>query len=128
MPWIDGSVDKQNSRAGEFLCTVEFIGEADPLLEQLIREFRSEDISTLLNEESKHGTEGNRWTVRSRSIVLRGGKVVSERLLSIARRLEESEFHARLIRPLTATFRRRSRPRRVLQLVDRAHVSGIETW
>ena len=128
MPWINGAVDKQNTGAGEFLCTVEFIGEADPLLEQLIREFRSEDISTLLNEESKHGTEDNRWTVRSRSIVLRGGKVVSERLLSIARRLEESELHARLIRPLTATFRRRSRPRRILQLVNRAHVSGIETW
>jgi hypothetical protein len=57
MPWINGSVDKQNTRAGEFLCTIEFIGKADSLLEQLIREFRSEDISALLNEESKHRTE-----------------------------------------------------------------------
>ena len=60
MPWVDGSVDKQNSRAREFLCTVEFIGEADSLLEQLIREFRSVDIRALLNEESKRGAECDR--------------------------------------------------------------------
>ena len=42
--------------------------------------------------------------------------------------MEKSELHARLICPLTSTFGRWSRPRRILQLIDGAHVSSIETW
>ena len=58
---------------------------------------------------------------------LLSGKVISERLLWIVGWLEETEFDAGLIGPLTTSFRGGSVPWGVLQLIDHAHITSIQT-